>query len=459
MMTNGADHVPMKLTAEQADAAAELLEKLRSTDGGVRTNEALTGSARQILVALVGRYARTVRAVRRISPVLLPLLPGDDRVDDALEFANFADAEAWYLANADGIFDALVLADQYEIDEYSCQVVRSLECVLTSLHDTDRRRVLSDLALASARRLGDRAAEVHALLNRGGAYKMANLPALAIKDYEQAAAMVAELDDGVGTVAVLSRLAVAYTTARRLDDAEAVLVQVLGLPEIGEVHRGMAYVNRAWVATDRGEASAAIEHGLEGLKILQACDAEQLWIIEAHLELAKAYTSQGDTERARHHLNAVYTILAGGFETFPVRISAAIADGELMLAEGRHLEAMAAFQNVLLMQAAGPSPYRMADTADGIGRVLFELGEYGPAGDEHDAALIERIRAGEPFSAARTGFYLARAKFAFGRVSEAILLRDQALADLAGIVDPAADTLRAQLNQLADWPRFEDASA
>ncbi len=447
-MTNEAEHESMKLTAEQADAAAELLEKLRSTDGGVRTNAALTGSARQILVALVGRYARTARAVRHVSPVLLPLLPGDDRADDAPEFANFADAEAWYLANADGIFDALVLADQYEVDEYSCQVVRSLECVLTSLHDTDRRRVLSDLALASARRLGDRAAEVHALLNRGGAYKMANLPALAIKDYEQAAAMVAELDDGAGTAAVLSRLAVAYTTARRLDDAEAVLIKVLSLAEIGEAHRGMAYVNRAWIATDRGQASTAIEHGLEGLKILRACGADQLWIIEAHLELTKAYTSQGDVERARHHLDAVYTILAGGFETFPVRVSAAIADGELMLAEGRLFEAMAAFQHVIVVQAAGASPYRMADTADGMGRVLFELGEYGAAVDEHNAALVERTRTGEPFSVARTAFYLARAKLASGRVGEAVLLRDQALADLAGIVDPAADTLRAKLNEL-----------
>jgi tetratricopeptide (TPR) repeat protein len=447
-MTNEAEREPMKLTAEQADAAAELLEKLRSTDGGVRTNATLTGSARQILVALLGRYARTARAVRHVSPVLLPLLPGDDRADYAAEFANFADAEAWYLANADGIFDALVLADQYEVDEYSCQVVRSLECVLTSLHDTDRRRVLSDLALASARRLGDRAAEVHALLNRGGAYKMANLPALAIKDYEQAAAMVAELDDGAGTVAVLSRLAVAYTTARRLDDAEAVLVKVLSLAETGEAHRGMAYVNRAWIATEGGQSSTAIEHGLEGLKVLRACDADQLWIIEAHLELTKAYTSQGDIERARHHLDAVYTILAGGFETFPVRISAAIADAELMLAEGRLFEAMAAFQHVIVVQAAGPSPYRMADTADGMGRVLFELGEYGAAVDEHNAALVERTRAGEPFSVARTGFYLARATFACRRVGEAVLLRDQALADLAGIVDPAADTLRAQLNEL-----------
>jgi len=43
---------------------------------------------------------------------------------------------------------------------------------------------------------------------------------------------------------------------------------------------------------------------------------------------------------------------------------------------------------------------------------------------------------------------LARAKLASGRVGEAVLLRDQALADLAGIVDPAADTLRAKLSEL-----------
>ena len=141
------------LTAEQAEAAAELLEHLRCTDHGSRTNEAMTGPAQQILTALVGRYARAARAVRRVSPVLLPPLAGDDELDDAAPvFADFAEAEAWYLANADGILDALVLAGQHGADEHSSQVVRGLECVLTSLHDTDRRRVLSDLALASARR-------------------------------------------------------------------------------------------------------------------------------------------------------------------------------------------------------------------------------------------------------------------------------------------------------------------
>ena len=437
------------LTAEQAEAAAELLEHLRGTDHGSRTNEAITGPVRQILTALVGRYARAARAVRRVSPILLPPLAGDDELDDAaLVFADFAEAEAWYLANADGILDALLLAGQHEADEHSSQVVRGLECVLTSLHDTDRRRVLSDLALASARRLGDKPAEVHALLNRGGAYKMANRPAQAIEDYEHAAALVAELNDTATTVAVLSRLAVAHATDRHLDDAEAVLIKVLSLAEGNDALRGMAYVNRAWVAADRGEASAAIEYGLAGLEILRSCDADKLWIIEAHLELTKAYTAYGDLQEGRHHLNAVYTILASGFETFPVRISAALANGDLLLAEGHHLEAMAAFQHVMLLQSAGPSPYRMADTADGMGKVLFEIGEYAPAADEHTAALAERNRAGEPFATARTGFYLARTKRASGQAGEAVQLRDQALSKLAGIVDPAADALRAQLNLL-----------
>jgi len=145
----------------------------------------------------------------------------------------------------------------------------------------------------------------------------------------------------------------------------------------------------------------------------------------------------------------VHALIASGFETFPVRISAALASGELLIARGRHLEAMAAFQGVLLLQAAGPAPYRMADILDGMGKALFEIGEYGPAADEHNAALVERNQVGERFATARTGFYLARAKFASGRVDEAALLRDQAQSELAGIVDPAADALRAQLSLLS----------
>ncbi|WP_194892073.1 tetratricopeptide repeat protein [Catenulispora pinisilvae] len=437
-----------RFTPEQAEAAAEVLEYLRSTDSGSRTG-VMTGPARQVLEALVGRYASTVRAVRRVSPILLPVLPGDDELGDAPVFANFADAEGWYSANADGILDALVLASQHKADEQSSRVVRGLECVLTSLHDTDRRRILSDLALASARRHGDKPAEAHALLNRGGGYKMANKPTLAIEDFKQAARLFADLNDTAGTVAALSRLGVAHAAARHLEDADAALVQLLGMAECDDVHRAMARVNRAWVATNRGEVSAAIEHGLAGLELLRACDADMLWLIEAHLELTAAYTRNGDIEEAGRHLDEVYGLFASGFETFPVRISAALASGELLIARGRHLEAMAAFQGVLLLQAAGPAPFRMADTLDGTGRVLFEIGEYGPAADEHNAALVERNQVGEQFATARTGFYLARANFASGRVDEAALLRDQALSELAGIVDPAADALRAELSLLS----------
>src|ERR1051326_335712 len=136
----GTEHMPVTLSAEQAEAAAEVLEYLRSTGKGPRTS-VMTGPGRQVLEALVGRYASAARAVRRVSPILLPLLPGDDELGGAPVVADLADAEAWDLANADGILDAMVLANQHEVDEKSSQVVRGLECVLTSLHDIDRRLV------------------------------------------------------------------------------------------------------------------------------------------------------------------------------------------------------------------------------------------------------------------------------------------------------------------------------
>ena len=439
--------MPTVLTPDQADIAAQVLEQLRSAGDGSQTT-VMSEPARQVLNALIARYARAANAARRVSQILLPPLPGDDDLAGAPIFADLADAQVWYFDNAEGIFAALVLASLHGVDEHVSRVVRGLEYVLLCAHDVDRSLALAEIALASARRLGDTAAEAHALLNRGGGHKMAGQPANAVQDYQQAATLLAAANDTAGTAAALSRLGVAHAAARQLDVADAAFNQLQALNGNPDgVLQALTYVNRAWIANQRGETDTAIAHGLAGLEALDDCNADKRWFPDAHLQLATAYTRTGDIDRARNHLSTASMLIAYGAGTVPLNIAATLTEGEVLLAQGHHRDALAAFQRAVLGQSAAPHPYRRPDAIDGVGEVLFELGEYEQAAEQHAAALAERTRAGEPFATARTLCHLAKAKAAAGRSEEAARLREQALLDLAGIVDPAADALRAELNR------------
>ncbi|MBS2531598.1 tetratricopeptide repeat protein [Catenulispora sp. NF23] len=408
----------------------------------------MSDRARQVLEAQIRRYGRAANAARGVSRILLPLLPGDDNLDGAPVFTSLADAQAWYLDNADGIRKSMIRASLADADEHSSRVVRGLEQVMTSIHDIDGRLELAELALTSARGRNDNPAEAHALMNRGGGYKMGEQPVKAVADYKKAAHLFAKLNDNAGMIAALSRLAVAQAAARQLDDADDTLDQVLALCGDGEdTLAALAYVNRARVSIERGQFDKAIDHGLVGLERLQACDAAQPWFTDAHLELTEAYTAAGEFERASHHLSAVVALLANGSENVPQCIAAAFVGGELLLAQGHPRDALASFQRAVALQSAGPHPYRIANALDGVGKAWFALGDFEQAAQHHTSALSVRIRAGEPFASARTRYHLAMANVEAGQVDEAVRLRDLALLELAGIVDPAADALRAELNR------------
>ncbi|MBS2548358.1 hypothetical protein KGQ19_15945 [Catenulispora sp. NL8] len=436
------------LTPEQSDAAAAVLERRYAKRDGSHTSD-ISDRARQVLAALIRRYALAANAARRVSHILLPPLPGDDELDGAPEFATFADAQAYYLANEEGIHQALIEAGLYGVDGHSSRVVRGFEQVMTTVHNPGRRIELAELALTSARCHDDALAEAHALMNRGGGYKMGEQPLKAVTDYQQAIQLFVELHDDAGAREALSRLAVAHAAARHLDDADDTLDQVLALCEEGDVLAALAYATRAWVATQRGEWDQAITAGLIGLDKLQACDAAKVWLADAHLELFKAYIRSGDIENARQHLTAMTTLLANDSQNVPPRIAAALADGELLLAQGHHRDALASYQRAVMLQSANPQPYGLGKAFDGTGQALHGLGEFDRAAEQFTFALRVRLRTGESFAIARSRCYLAKAKAAAGHIAGAVRLREQALTDLTGLVDPAADLLRAELNRLS----------
>ncbi|MFL6112197.1 MAG: hypothetical protein ACJ786_12710 [Catenulispora sp.] len=73
------------------------------------------------------------------------------------------------------------------------------------------------------------------------------------------------------------------------------------------------------------------------------------------------------------------------------------------------------------------------------------MGDVQRAAAIHTDVLIARRRFGEPVATADTLVHLADALHAAGRAEQADQRRDQALAELSGIVDPATDTLRSRL--------------
>jgi len=440
--------MPTMLTPGQADAAAEVLRHLRRT-GPREQTPVMTERARQVLKAEIRQYALAANAARRVSQILLPLLPGDDVLDGAPEFITLADAQAWYRDNAEGIYEAMYAASFYGADQDSSRVVRGLEQVMTTMHEVTRRMELAELALTGALHQGDELAQAHAYMARGGGYRMGGQPALAVKEFQFAARLFDRHGDVAGVLAALSRQAVAHAAARQLDEADDILDRVLALCGEGdEVLAGLAYVNRSWVAAQRGTFAEAIEAGLAGLRDLRACNAAPVWLTDGHLTLASAYAGIGDLVHGREYLTVARELLANGEENVPQRIVAALIDGDLLLAQENYADALGSFQHAVTLQSASPSPYRIADALDGVGNALAELGDCDHATEQHTSALRIRLRTGEPYATARTRFYLAKTKAASGRSDEATKQHDEALLDLAAFVDPAADTLRAELNQL-----------
>jgi tetratricopeptide (TPR) repeat protein len=441
--------MPTMLTPDQADAAAEVLRHLRRT-GPREHTPVMTERARQVLKAQIGQYARAANSARRVSQILLPPLPGDDELDGAPVFATLAEAQAWYRDNAEGIYEAMFAASFYGADQHSSRVVRGFEQVMMTLHDVPRRLELAELALTGALHQGDELAQAHAYMVRGGGYKMGGRPALAVKDYRFAGRLFDSHNDAAGVLAALSRLAVAQAAARQLEDADDALDQVLALcGEGNEVLAGLAYVNRAELFTQRCAWDSAIEVGLEGLHRLHDCGAAQVWLVDAHLELAKAYTGAADFEVARVHVTEVRELVANGPENVPQRIAAVLAEAALLLEQGHHRDALASFQRAVMMQAADPQPYGIATALDGAGRAHAELGDFDHAAERHTSALRVRQRTGESYATAQTRGYLAKALSASGQNGEAAHQREQALLDLTGLVDPAADALRTELSQLS----------
>lgn len=441
--------MPTMLTPEAADAAAEVLRHLRRT-GPREQTPVMTERARQVLKAQIGQYARAANSARRVSQILLPPLPGDDELDGAPEFITLADAQAWYRDNAEGIYEAMFAASFYGADQHSSRVVRGLEQVMTTMHEVTRRLELAELALTGALHQGSELAQAHAYMVRGGGYKMGGQPTLAVKDYQMAVRLFESHNDAASVLAALSRLAVAQAAARQLEEADGTLDQVLALCGDGdEVLAGLAYVNRAELFTQCCAWDSAIEVGLEGLHRLHDCGAARVWLVDAHLELAKAYTGAADFEVARVHVTEARELVAGGPENVPQRVAAVLAEAALLLEQGHHRDALESFQRAVMMQAAGLNPFGIATALDGAGRAYAELGDFDHAAERHASALRLRKQTGESFATARTRCHLAKAKSASGQNSEAAHQRKEALLDLTGLVDPAADALRAELNQLS----------
>jgi tetratricopeptide (TPR) repeat protein len=434
------------LTLDEAGAAAaEVVERLSSS-----RPRPLSEAGALVLEVLLGRHAGTARAALRVAPATPSVLPADTDPDPGgPAFADRGEAETWYLAHADGVIKAMQLAAGEKSDRYVAQIARCLHSVASTTHELERAALIEDLGLAAARRLDDPLLIAYALLMRGGTYKMADRPARAIELYTEASGLFASVQDRAGSAATANQLGAAHMLARNLNAADAAFTQVLGLTGEDDLARALAHLNRSEIASERGEPSAAIDRGFAGLHMLRTLGADPRWIAQAHLALARAFTVDRDHEGAGDQLAKLLALIRGGAGTRTVAISAALAEGELRLSEHRFAEGLDSFRRALLLQSAGSHPWRMADTADGIGRAQFGLGDCQPAADQHISALTERLRVGELFATARTRFHLACALAATGATDEAAHQRVTALGDLVGIVDPAADSLRTDLTSLA----------
>jgi tetratricopeptide (TPR) repeat protein len=431
------------LTEEQADRAARaadsLLGRLLS---GAKADGPLEPPVRQVFAALAGIYLGIVDAALRLSPTpLAPVLP-----EPAVRaFDDYGAAESWYRANARRLTAFVQRTGEEGLDELCFRLYVSCEPLMVSAYDVATWREMTGPALAAARRLGDPADLARTLLAAGGMHKMADQPDEAVAAYDEAARILADLGDTASLLVAANRRGAALVLARRLDEAGIEFDRVLAVAGDDPVMAGLALINRCAVLHGAGRFDEAVAAGLEGAGVLRAAGASPVWLLAAAIELTEAATGLGDLTAAEHHSDDAHVLIRAGAPARAMRIGALVATGGLRIAQGRYDDARQAYSQAMVAQIGG-SPHRTSDIGDGLGRAHLGLGDGERAVAVLSDVLAARRRATNRFATARTLRWLAAAQDAVGDTEQAADGRAAGLRELAGIVDPAADQLRAELS-------------
>jgi ATP/maltotriose-dependent transcriptional regulator MalT len=149
--------------------------------------------------------------------------------------------------------------------------------------------------------------------------------------------------------------------------------------------RALAILGRAALALDREHAAAASSLANRFLRQLPASNqTDRLTALEV---LLRAQIALGQREDARSSLKQL-RLVAGRFDTEPMKASALVAEALLATAEGDHPRARDALEDAIELYARSGGRFELARCRVELGRVLVACGEQ----EESEAQLGEALQ-------------------------------------------------------------------
>jgi tetratricopeptide (TPR) repeat protein len=364
-----------------------------------------------------------------------------------LTFDDRNAAVRWFESEWLNLHAAAFAAYQAGLDDYVWRLPAAFRSYYEVRNSFDGRLEIASLALAGARRMGNRFGEGESLFTLAVTYGRSHQPNEALEAYSAALQIWRELDDRIGEAMALNSCAVILQRLRRFEDALAQFERAAGIFREagnrrweGEV---LSNLGRLYLDLGRSQDAAPV---LGTAVEMQRDSGSPLYTADTLVHFARARLELGDIEGAsidaRTAIEAARESDSAVFEATCLLIL-----GTVQLAAGLPAEALRSFQQCAILHREHGDRVRESEALDSAGMALAELGRPDEATDLHRTAASTFRELGHPWLLAVALEHLATTLAQSGIRDGAVEAWREASALLAGFDDPKAVERRSRVTQ------------
>ncbi|MCR6487758.1 tetratricopeptide repeat protein [Amycolatopsis sp. OK19-0408] len=327
-----------------------------------------------------------LRALDRVGKTVDPRrFPGPPLGDDGLPpLADRAEALAWWEAERLSLVAAVEAATAAGLDGEAMRLARALAPFHSQAHHAAERRKAQHAALRSARRLGNRSAQGHILVELGGAEHHLGRTADARTYYAEAVAAGEAAQDLLAEGRARARLGALHQSVGEYRRAEHVMRAALeAFRALGDDQRTAVTLLGLAILAEQAGRYADAQHALDEARPALEHAGPLLRAGHVHCTQGLVYLRGGRHHDAEDQLRLALR-LAGELRDRDGERRARLGLARVHLGAGRFSEARQGFCELLEDRAIGVVD-TMART--GLGTALAALGEHQKAVRLHTAAL------------------------------------------------------------------------
>jgi tetratricopeptide (TPR) repeat protein len=393
-------------------------------------------------------YLHSARAavVRMGPPSGSPVVP--DPVDPQVTPMSFADYDAalhWYDSERDNLITATGMAARTGFDNIAWQIPTLLNTVSGDRDAVGTWLEAQQVALAAARRAGERHGEALVLETLGIQYRLANRLVEAAQHYAAASSVFQQVGDETGEARSLLGLGLVHRRERHLDEARARLEPAVAIAEGTGDELLLAALLRTLgcVHLDFGELTAA-EELLRRARAIFAAEGHRLQEAMTSRFLGAVQSESGRLIEARESLDLTLE-LARDLENSVVEAAALLEIGRLELASGSAEDCLETSQRAAALFRRLGHPGHEAQAIQVTGDAYRQLKRVEDAVAFHRRAVAMHRALGDRWQLAVALVHLADVLDQAGQTTESHSARTEASSLSATVAGPRADSLRARL--------------